>query len=60
MKTGANEYGMKRYVMAFLKRGPNQDRTKADELQRLHMANIGRLADGIVRAFFSRWRTPWY
>lgn len=47
MKTGADEYGMKRYVMAFLKRGPNQDRTKAkaDELQRLHMANIGRLAE---------------
>ena len=46
-KTGADEYGMKRYVMAFLKRGPNRDRPKAeaDELQRLHMANIGRLAE---------------
>ncbi|GGB70467.1 YciI family protein [Shewanella inventionis] len=46
-KAGADEYGMKRYVMAFLKRGPNRDRTKAeaDELQRLHMANIGRLAE---------------
>ncbi|MCT8986436.1 YciI family protein [Shewanella phaeophyticola] len=46
-KTGADEYGMKRYVMAFLKRGTNRDRPKAeaDELQRLHMANIGRLAE---------------
>ena len=46
-KNGADEYGMKRYVMAFLKRGPNRDRPKAeaDELQRLHMANIGRLAE---------------
>jgi uncharacterized protein len=43
---GADDYGMKKYVMAFLKRGPNRDRSKADaaELQRLHMENIGRLA----------------
>jgi len=46
-KVGADEYGMKRYVMAFLSRGPNRERPKAeaDELQRLHMANIGRLAE---------------
>ncbi|MGI2173720.1 YciI family protein [Shewanella ulleungensis] len=46
-KVGADEYGMKRYVMAFLSRGPNRDRSKAeaDELQRLHMSNIGRLAE---------------
>lgn len=45
--SGADEYGMKRYVMAFLKRGPNSDRTKeeAKVLQSAHMANIGRLAD---------------
>ena len=44
---GADEYGMHQYVMAFLKKGPNRDRTKeeANELQKAHMANIGRLAD---------------
>ena len=33
---------MKKYVMAFLKRGPNRDLPKeeADELQAAHMANI--------------------
>jgi uncharacterized protein len=46
LAAGADDYGMKKYVMAFLKRGPNRDRSKADaaELQRLHMENIGRLA----------------
>ncbi|MGI2170901.1 YciI family protein [Shewanella sp. MF05960] len=46
-KVGADEYGMKRYVMAFLSRGPNRERPKAeaDELQRLHMTNIERLAE---------------
>jgi len=45
-KAGADEYGMKQYVMAFLKRGPNRDRTKeeSDKLQRAHLDNIGRLA----------------
>lgn len=44
---GADNYGMKRYVMAFLKAGPNrpQDSTKAAELQAAHMANIGRMAE---------------
>ncbi|MCL1050492.1 YciI family protein [Shewanella abyssi] len=44
---GADQYGMKRYVMAFLKRGPNRDRTdeEAKALQAAHMANIGRLAE---------------
>lgn len=44
---GADDYGMKQYVMAFLKRGPNrpEDPTKAQELQAAHMANIGRLAE---------------
>lgn len=47
VNAGADEYGMKRYVIAFLKRGPNRDRTKeeADALQTAHMANIGRLAE---------------
>ncbi|MBN2417232.1 hypothetical protein JXO52_15450 [bacterium] len=43
---GADEYGMKRYVMAFLKRGPNRsfDAVKAAELQNAHLANITRMA----------------
>ena len=43
---GADEYGMKQYVMALLKKGPNRDRSEADaqRLQRAHMDNIGRLA----------------
>ncbi len=46
-KYGADEYGMKMYVMAFLKRGPNRDRSEeeAAELQRAHLDNINRLAD---------------
>ncbi len=44
---GADKYGMKRYVMAFLKRGPNreQDSVKAAALQKAHLENIGRLAE---------------
>ncbi len=44
---GADEYGMKRYVMAFLKRGPNQSQSKeeAERLQRAHLDNIGKLAE---------------
>lgn len=44
---GADDYGMRRYVMAFLKRGPNrpQDPDAAAALQRAHMENIVRLAD---------------
>lgn len=43
---GADEYGMKRYVIAFLKRGPNQnqDSLEVQRLQRAHLDNIGRLA----------------
>ena len=46
-KNGADEYGMKKYVMAFLKRGPNRDLPKdeANKLQAAHMANIGKLAE---------------
>ena len=45
-KYGADEYGMRRYVMAFLKKGPNRDRTKEESaaLQNAHMENIGKLA----------------
>ena len=44
---GADQYGMRKYVMAFLKKGPNRDRTKeeADSLQRAHMDNITRMAE---------------
>ena len=46
-KYGANAYGMKKYILAFLKRGPNQsvDSIKKQELQRAHMKNIDRLAE---------------
>lgn len=46
-KLGADDYGMKRYVMAFLKTGPNrnQDSTEAARLQRAHLDNIQRLAN---------------
>lgn len=46
-KLGADDYGMKKYVMAFLKVGPNRDRSKeeAEELQRAHMNNIIRMAE---------------
>lgn len=46
-KLGADEYGMSRYVMAFLKAGPNrsQDSTTAAELQAAHQANIRRMAE---------------
>ncbi len=44
---GADEYGMKTYVLVFLKRGPNrsQDSTTRTELQAAHLANITRLAN---------------
>lgn len=44
---GADEIGMRSYVMAFLKRGPNQglDSAQSAELLRAHLANIRRMAD---------------
>jgi len=42
----ADDMGMKKYVMAFLKRGPNRpkDAAEAKTIQAGHMANIGRMA----------------
>lgn len=44
---GADDHGMRRYVMAFLKSGPNRpdDPEKAQALQRAHMENIRRMAE---------------
>lgn len=44
---GADDYGMKMYVMALLKAGPNRpdDPEAAKQLQAAHMANIKRLAE---------------
>ena len=46
VRLGADERGMKPYVMAFLKSGPNrgQDSVTAMKLQEGHMANINRMA----------------
>lgn len=47
VELGADEYGMKTYVMAFLKSGPIkiEDAAKRQELQSAHLANIRRLAE---------------
>lgn len=44
---GADDYGMKQYVMAFLKKGPNRDLDSAEAaaLQRAHLNNITRMAN---------------
>ena len=46
-KLGADEYGMKQYVMAFLKKGSNrsQDSVHRAEIQNAHLKNITRLAE---------------
>ena len=45
-KLGADEYGMKQYVMAFLKKGTVAitDKAKSGELMKGHMTNINKLA----------------
>jgi uncharacterized protein len=45
-RLGADDNGMKTYVMAFLKAGPNRDRPREEavKLQAAHRANINRLA----------------
>ena len=44
---GADDYGMRQYVMALLRKGPNRssDSLVAAELQAAHLANINRLAE---------------
>ncbi len=44
---GADDYGMKKYVMAFLKKGPNKsaDAETRSQLQNAHLKNITRLAE---------------
>ena len=46
-KLGADEYGMKHYIMAFLKTGPTKitDKTQLASLQKAHLKNIIRLAN---------------
>ena len=46
-KLGADDYGMKAYVMAFLKAGPNRalDSAATAKLQEAHLKNIFRMAD---------------
>ena len=46
-KLGADDYGMHRYVIAFLKSGSNNDLSEEEsmKLQQAHMDNIGRLSD---------------
>lgn len=46
-KLGADDYGMKTYVMALLKSGPNRGGSPQyrDSLQKAHLDNISRLAE---------------
>jgi len=45
-KYGADQYGMKKYIFAFLYKGSNRDLSKeeANKLQMQHLQNIDRLA----------------
>ena len=46
-KYGADDYGMKQFVMAFLKSGKNilTDKAEEDRLQSEHMKNINKMAE---------------
>lgn len=47
----ADDYGMKKYVVALLKSGPNRSKDKVTKakLQKAHMANITRMAkEGVL------------
>lgn len=60
-ETNADDYGMRQYVMALLKEGPNrdQDSTEAAQLQRAHLDNISRMAEEgklvVAGPFFDEW-----
>lgn len=60
-KLGADERGMKKYVMALLKKGPNrdQDSVTAAQIQKGHMDNINRMAEEgklvVAGPFFDDW-----
>lgn len=45
-RLGADERGMRKYVLAFLKAGPKRDQPpeEAQQIMKGHLANIGRLA----------------
>lgn len=46
-EVGADDYGMRSYVFAFLKEGPNRDQDSIEvaRLQRAHLDNITRMAE---------------
>lgn len=46
-KLGADAYGMKKYVMAFLRTGPTKitDKVQSAEILKAHLKNIQKLAD---------------
>lgn len=46
-RLGADEYGMAKYVVAFLRSGPNRDQSpeEAERLMAAHLANIRRMAE---------------
>ena len=46
-KLGADDYGMKTYVIAFLKKGPNRSKDSITRvnLQKAHLKNISRMAN---------------
>ena len=45
-KLNADQYGMSKYIMALLKKGPirNQDSVSVEKLQKAHLENISRLS----------------
>ena len=62
-KWGADEYGMRTYVLAFVNKGPNrsQDSATTAIIQKAHLDNITRLADegkiALAGPFLDDWAT---